>query len=91
MAGLGCTHDYVDSFKDIAALDGRAVIHYDQLGNGNSTRLPEKGPDFWTVALFLDELDACSLILALRSAMPFSASPGAACSARNMRFASLKD
>ncbi|AXV17669.1 alpha/beta hydrolase (plasmid) [Neorhizobium sp. SOG26] len=55
--GPGCTHDYVDSFKDIAALDGRAVIHYDQLGNGNSTRLPEKGQDFWTVQLFLDELD----------------------------------
>jgi L-proline amide hydrolase len=56
--GPGCTHDYVDSFKDIAALDGRPVIHYDQLGNGNSTRLPDKGPDFWTVALFLEELDA---------------------------------
>ncbi|WP_222356186.1 proline iminopeptidase-family hydrolase [Rhizobium leguminosarum] len=56
--GPGCTHDYVDSFKDIAALDGRPVIHYDQLGNGNSTRLPEMGPDFWTVGLFLEELDA---------------------------------
>ncbi len=31
--GPGCTHDYVDSFKDIAST-GRAVIHYDQLGNG---------------------------------------------------------
>jgi len=56
--GPGCTHDYVDSFKGISVLDGRAVIHYDQLGNGNSTRLPEKGPDFWTPALFLEELDA---------------------------------
>ena len=56
--GPGCTHDYVDSFKDIALLDGRPVIHYDQLGNGNSTRLPEQGPDFWTVDLFLEELDA---------------------------------
>ena len=56
--GPGCTHDYVDSFKDIAALDGRAVIHYDQLGNGNSTRLPEKGQEFWTVPLFLEELDS---------------------------------
>ncbi|MGV3550276.1 proline iminopeptidase-family hydrolase [Rhizobium sp.] len=56
--GPGCTHDYVDSFKDISALDGRLVIHYDQLGNGNSTRLPEKGPDFWTVDLFLEELDS---------------------------------
>lgn len=56
--GPGCTHDYVDSFREIAALDGRAVIHYDQLGNGNSTRLPDKGADFWTVDLFLDELDS---------------------------------
>ncbi|PZM15066.1 proline iminopeptidase-family hydrolase [Rhizobium tubonense] len=56
--GPGCTHDYVDAFKDITALDGRPVIHYDQLGNGNSTRLPGNGPDFWTVSLFLDELDA---------------------------------
>jgi L-proline amide hydrolase len=56
--GPGCTHDYVDSFKRINEIDGRPVIHYDQLGNGNSTRLPEKGPDFWTPALFLEELDA---------------------------------
>ena len=56
--GPGCTHDYVDLFKHLAAASGRAVIHYDQLGNGNSTRLPEKGADFWTVSLFLEELDA---------------------------------
>ncbi|MCB8873756.1 proline iminopeptidase-family hydrolase [Acidisoma silvae] len=56
--GPGCTHDYVDSFKDLAAT-GRAVIHYDQLGNGRSTHLPErKGDgDFWTVDLFNDELN----------------------------------
>ena len=54
--GPGCTHDYVDSFKDLAAT-GRAVIHYDQLGNGRSTHLRDKGADFWTVALFLGELD----------------------------------
>ncbi|MDK4742188.1 proline iminopeptidase-family hydrolase (plasmid) [Rhizobium sp. CB3171] len=53
--GPGCTHDYVDSFKDIAAT-GRAVIHYDQVGNGKSTHLPEKGGDFWTVAFFKAEL-----------------------------------
>jgi L-proline amide hydrolase len=55
--GPGCTHDYVDSLKGITENDGRAVIHYDQLGNGNSTRLTDKGADFWTPALFLDELD----------------------------------
>jgi len=54
--GPGCVHDYVDSFKDLAET-GRAVVHYDQLGNGRSTHLREKGPDFWTVELFLGELD----------------------------------
>ncbi|MGQ9367899.1 proline iminopeptidase-family hydrolase [Azospirillum sp. ST 5-10] len=54
--GPGCTHDYVDSFKELART-GRAVVHYDQLGNGKSTHLPDRGGDFWTVALFLAELD----------------------------------
>jgi L-proline amide hydrolase len=54
--GPGCVHDYVDSFKDLAET-GRAVVHYDQLGNGRSTHLREKGADFWTVELFLAELD----------------------------------
>ncbi|MGJ8583835.1 MAG: alpha/beta fold hydrolase [Marinosulfonomonas sp.] len=55
--GPGCTHDYVDSFKDIANT-GRPVIHYDQIGNGKSTHLRDKGADFWTVDFFLGELDA---------------------------------
>jgi L-proline amide hydrolase len=54
--GPGCVHDYVDSFKDLAET-GRAVVHYDQLGNGRSTHLREKGADFWSVELFLAELD----------------------------------
>ncbi|MFV0359404.1 proline iminopeptidase-family hydrolase [Tropicimonas sp.] len=55
--GPGCTHDYVDSFKDLAA-GGRAVVHYDQIGNGRSTHLREKSPDFWTVNFFLGEMEA---------------------------------
>jgi L-proline amide hydrolase len=54
--GPGCTHDYVDSFKGLAK-DGRPVVHYDQLGNGRSTHLRDKGADFWTPPLFLAELD----------------------------------
>lgn len=53
--GPGCTHDYVDSFKDLART-GRAVIHYDQIGNGRSTHLRDKGGDFWTVEFFRSEL-----------------------------------
>jgi L-proline amide hydrolase len=65
--GPGCTHDYVDSFKGLAA-DGRAVVHYDQLGNGRSTHLREKGAEFWTPALFLDELDNLLAHLGIASA-----------------------
>ena len=45
--GPGAGHNYVDSYK-LLSRDGRAVIHYDQLGCGNSTLLPDKGADFWT-------------------------------------------
>ncbi len=54
--GPGAAHNYIDSYK-LLAQDGRAVIHYDQIGCGLSTHLPEKGGDFWTVQLFIDELD----------------------------------
>ena len=54
--GPGAAHNYVDAYKLIAN-DGRVVIHYDQLGCGNSTLLPDKGADFWTPQLFVDELE----------------------------------
>jgi len=63
--GPGCTHDYVLSIAAIAE-SGRPVIHYDQLGNGRSTHLPEKGGEFWTVELFLDELDNLLTHLAIK-------------------------
>ena len=53
--GPGGTHDYLLTIADIAQ-SGCAVIHYDQLGNGRSTHLRDKGAGFWTVDLFLDEL-----------------------------------
>ncbi len=52
--GPGATHDYLLSMADLAA--DRAVVHYDQLGNGRSTHYPERGADFWTVDLFVREL-----------------------------------
>jgi L-proline amide hydrolase len=54
--GPGASHDYTDGLK-LLAVSGRAVIQYDQLGCGRSTHLREKPKDFWTVQLFLDELD----------------------------------
>ena len=53
--GPGATHEYLLALTDLAH-DGRAVVFYDQLGNGNSTHLPERGADFWTVDLFVREL-----------------------------------
>ena len=55
--GPGCTHDYVDAFKDIART-GRAVVHYDQIGNGRSTHLRDAPKGFWCVDTFLAELEA---------------------------------
>ncbi|TCO54258.1 proline iminopeptidase-family hydrolase [Actinocrispum wychmicini] len=63
--GPGCVHDYLLPVAAIAET-GRPVIHYDQLGNGRSTHLPDKPSDFWTVQLFLDELQ--SLVDTLRIA-----------------------
>jgi L-proline amide hydrolase len=54
--GPGCAHHYVLSIADLAGPQ-RAVVHYDQLGCGGSTRLPDEDPSFWTVELFLAELD----------------------------------
>ena len=53
--GPGATHDYLLSLKDLAR-DGRAVVFYDQLGNGRSSHFPERGAEFWTVDLFVREL-----------------------------------
>jgi proline-specific peptidase len=54
--GPGATHDYLESLDAIAAT-GRRVIYYDQLGCGNSA-IPEKKPEMWTVALYVEEVDA---------------------------------
>ncbi len=56
--GPGATHEYLLPLADLAEprLGGRAVVLYDQLGNGRSTHLPDRGADFWTVELFVREL-----------------------------------
>ena len=63
--GPGGSHDYLLSLIDLAT-DGRAVIFYDQIGNGRSTHLPERGADFWTVELFVRELHNLVDVLGLR-------------------------
>jgi len=55
--GPGATHDYVRAIAGLAR-DGRAVVLYDQVGNGRSEHLPDAPASFWTVDLFRRELDA---------------------------------
>lgn len=54
--GPGAAHDYLLNMTALHDADGRAVVFYDQLGNGRSTHLPDQGADFWTVELFVREL-----------------------------------
>lgn len=67
--GPGAAHEYLLPFTDLHTQDGIPVIFYDQIGCGHSTRLPEKNGDeaFWTVDLFIAELDNLIDHLGLRS------------------------
>ncbi|KAI0832491.1 prolyl aminopeptidase-2 [Trametes gibbosa] len=58
--GPGSTHHYILPLLDLFTIHSIPIVFYDQIGNGNSTHLPEKSGDqasFWTEQLFLDELD----------------------------------
>jgi L-proline amide hydrolase len=57
--GPGAGHNYMKSFARMTAEYGIPVILYDQVGCGKSTLLPETMGDtsFWTVDLFMAELD----------------------------------
>ncbi|KAI9867769.1 MAG: hypothetical protein M1830_005745 [Pleopsidium flavum] len=57
--GPGIPGDYLRPLSDLSSGRGIPVVLYDQLGNGRSTHLPDRMGDtaFWTVQLFLDELD----------------------------------
>ncbi|GAB3658312.1 proline iminopeptidase-family hydrolase [Nocardioides korecus] len=54
--GPGAAHDYTLSMANLAASSGRAVVHYDQLGCGRSSHLPDADPAMWTPELFVEEL-----------------------------------
>lgn len=53
--GPGMAHNYVKNLAELAGETGRTVIHYDQIGCGSSTHLPDAPVDFWTPQLFVDE------------------------------------
>lgn len=62
--GPGAAHNYTLMMANLAAPEAtggrpaRAVVHYDQLGCGGSTHLPDAPPETWTVELFVRELRA---------------------------------
>lgn len=53
--GPGMAHDYVANIAALADETGRTVIHYDQIGCGRSTHLPDAPAAFWTPELFAEE------------------------------------
>ena len=55
--GPGMAHDYLRNTEALADETGRTVVHYDQLGCGLSTHLPNASSEFWTPQLFVDEFE----------------------------------
>ncbi|KAF5360898.1 hypothetical protein D9756_004519 [Leucocoprinus leucothites] len=55
--GPGFVHNYLVAHSDLTTHHGIPVILYDQIGNGRSTHLKEKGKEFWTIELFIAELE----------------------------------
>lgn len=55
--GPGVPHNYLIPHIDLVKSLGIPVIFYDQLGAGESTQLRDKPKEFWTVDLFMNELD----------------------------------
>ncbi|KAF9464584.1 proline-specific peptidase [Collybia nuda] len=56
--GPGITHDVLVPLGDLASNSpSTAIILYDQLGSGLSTHLKSKDVSFWTIDLFIDELE----------------------------------
>ncbi len=65
--GPGMAHNYVANIAALAESTGRTVIHYDQIGCGNSTHLPDAPAGFWTPELFVDEFHCLVRALELDS------------------------
>jgi proline-specific peptidase len=55
--GPGLSHHYVLPFKELHTRFNIPVIFYDQIGIGESSHLKDVPKEFWTLDLFMDELD----------------------------------
>ena len=71
--GPGALHDYLEPLGELAAT-GRRVVFYDQIGCGKSW--VEKPADFWTVELFVAEVQAVRDALGLDRIHLFGSSWG---------------
>lgn len=65
--GPGMAHNYVANIAALADESGRVVIHYDQVGCGQSAHLPDAPADFWTPQLFVDEFHAVRAALGVET------------------------
>ncbi|KAI1764732.1 proline-specific peptidase [Hypoxylon sp. FL1150] len=65
--GPGASHDYLLPLADLAP--AIPLVFYDQIGGGRSTHLPDRAGDesFWTIDLFLRELENLLMHLNLRN------------------------
>ena len=71
--GPGAPHDYLEPLEQLATT-GRRVVFYDQIGCGRSW--VEKPADFWTVELFVAEVQAVRDALGLDRTHLFGSSWG---------------
>lgn len=55
--GPGVVHNYLLPLADLARAHSVPVILYDQIGNGRSSHVPDKPAEFWTIDLFIAELE----------------------------------
>ncbi|THH30243.1 hypothetical protein EUX98_g3967 [Antrodiella citrinella] len=55
--GPGVSHHYLACLSDLTSKYDFPVIVYDQIGNAGSTHLPDKPKTFWSIDLFIDELE----------------------------------
>ncbi len=71
--GPGAPHDYLEPLEDLAAT-GRRVVFYDQIGCGRSW--VDRPAEFWTVELFVGEVQAVRDALGLDHIHLFGSSWG---------------
>ncbi|KAF9816984.1 hypothetical protein IEO21_03749 [Rhodonia placenta] len=64
--GPGISHHYMLPHTSFATSHHTPVIFYDQIGIGQSSHLKNVPPEFWTIELFMDELDNLLIYLGIR-------------------------